>query len=204
MSENVKTDLLLASQSPRRRELLTQIGVQFCVVSVDVPELKALGEFPAGYVSRLALDKASAGYKHYKDEYNCPVLGADTIVVFRDEVLEKPSSKEHAQTILVSLSGSTHEVITAVAITNGLRTEQITCSTWVTFREISLAEIDAYWKTGEPRDKAGAYGIQGYASVFVKRIEGSYSNVVGLPLFETNQLLSQFEIPIWSSYLEDS
>lgn len=184
----------LASQSPRRRELLTQIGVDFTLVSVDVPEEKQANETALDYVERLAFDKSRAGAECYTD---APVLGSDTIVVLGEQVLEKPQSQEHAVQMLLALSGQTHQVMTAVAITLGERTECCYCISHVSFCDISEQEAIAYWQTGEPKDKAGSYGIQGLGAVFVKHLQGSYSAVVGLPLYETTQLLRSFNIPIW-------
>jgi septum formation protein len=187
-------DLLLASKSPRRRELLEQIGVRFGVLDVQVPELRAPSELPQDYVQRLASEKSQAGSLLRPD---LPVLGADTIVVLADQVLEKPATREEALAMLAQLSGSTHEVYTAIAITHGLRQARLLCCTEVTFREISPSEAERYWHTGEACDKAGGYGIQGMAAVFVANLRGSYSNVVGLPLMETQQLLARFNVSVW-------
>jgi septum formation protein len=194
--KNSTFDLFLASQSPRRRELLEQIGVRFSVVDVDVPEIKQTNESPADYVQRLAQSKAQAGWELNKTH---PTLGADTIVVLQDKVLEKPDSEAHAAEILQLLSGQTHQVITAVAIVNAEKTRVIVNVTDVSFRQISQPEIEDYWQSGEPRDKAGAYGIQGLGGIFVKAIRGSYSSVVGLPLYETASLLKEFDVPVWHS-----
>ncbi len=191
-------DIYLASQSPRRRELLLQIGVSFEVVDVDVPEEREANESPLDYVKRLAQTKAMAGLGVVDDK---PILGADTIVVLEqsDEpiILEKPRDKSHAIEMLMALSGGQHQVITAVAVCDKSRIDIRVNQTRVEFREISEQEASAYWLTGEPADKAGAYGIQGLGGVFVRRLEGSYSSVVGLPLFETTELLSLFDIPYW-------
>lgn len=192
MTESLK--LMLASQSPRRKELLTQIGVHFAVVAVDVPEVRAEGEAAEDYVQRLALSKARAGAEA------CPgtaTLGADTVVVLAGRVLEKPRDQGDAQAMLAALSGATHRVLTAVAICRDGEEQCLLCESRVTFRSISPAEAARYWETGEPRDKAGAYGIQGFGAVFVCHLDGSYSNVVGLPLAETYQLLQHFAIPVW-------
>lgn len=181
--------IYLASQSPRRRELLAQIGVSHEVVRVDVEECQARGELAADYVRRLSLDKAKAGAALKQDK---PVLGADTIVVLDGQVLEKPASEDEAIAMLLGLSGCTHQVMTAVSVV--YRHQQRTCvsTSSVRFREITEAEARQYWLSGEPQDKAGGYGIQGLGAVFVERIEGSYSGVVGLPLFETAALLEAF------------
>lgn len=187
-------DLLLASQSPRRQELLRQIGVRFAVLSVNVPEVPEAGEAPGEYVQRLALAKAAAGSDRHPQ---LPVLGADTVVVHRDRILEKPRDREHAVAMLMSLGGDTHRVLTGVALcVRGAQRVQVV-TTEVQFREISRAEAERYWQTGEPADKAGGYGIQGLGAVFVAHLAGSYSNVVGLPLTETQALLAQFDVPVW-------
>lgn len=188
-------DLLLASKSPRRRELLQQIGVRFDVLDVNVPERIDAHESAAQYVQRLAAQKSRAGTVLRAD---VPVLGADTIVVQDGAIVEKPRDKVHGLAMLAQLSGTTHQVYTAVAVTYKRRQEVTLCCSEVTFRDILPAEADRYWHTGEPQDKAGGYGIQGLAAVFVADLRGSYSNVVGLPLMETQQLLAQFDVPIWN------
>lgn len=187
-------DLYLASQSPRRRELLTQIGVIYTVLPVDVPEKRTPTEAPSEYVQRLALEKSHAGVVFAE---GVPVLGSDTIVVHRGQVLEKPSGREQAISMLMALSESSHEVMTAVAVSNRHKSRVKLNSTLVTFRRISEHEAASYWLTGEPRDKAGGYGIQGLGGVFVTAIKGSYSSVVGLPLADTAELLAEFGVPVW-------
>jgi septum formation protein len=187
-------DLLLASQSPRRQELLKQIGVRFAVIQVQVPEVHTAGESAADYVSRLALAKAGAGSEVRPD---LPVLGADTVVVHRGTILEKPRDREHAVAMLKQLSGATHQVLTGIAVAYGGRQQVRVVTSEVRFREIAQEEAERYWATGEPRDKAGGYGIQGMGAVFVAHLAGSYSNVVGLPLTETRALLAEFEVPVW-------
>lgn len=189
-------DLLLASKSPRRRELLQQIGVRFEVLDVNVPERRDAHESPQQYVQRLAAQKSRAGTVLRPD---VPVLGADTIVVQGERILEKPRDRDDALDMLARLSGSTHQVYTAVAVTRGQRQQVSVCRSEVTFRDILPEEAERYWHTGEARDKAGGYGIQGLAAVFVADLRGSYSNVVGLPLMETQQLLAQFDVPIWNA-----
>ena len=181
--------LYLASASPRRRELLTQLGYPFAVLSVHVPEEPAPGEAALAYVQRLAQDKALAGWRAC--EGRLPVLGSDTIVVLDDVILEKPSDEADALRMLSTLSGRTHQVMTAVALATQAGVDVRLVTTQVTFRSLTAAEIVEYWHTGEPADKAGAYGIQGIAGKFVSRIEGSYTAVVGLPLLETDLLLQQ-------------
>lgn len=189
------TALYLASQSPRRRELLTQIGVEFDLINVDVPEERQQDETPDDYVRRLALSKARAGAEIKHDK---PVLGADTIVVMGQRVLEKPTSAEAGINMLLSLSGQTHHVLSAVCVTFDGQAQTRLNSTQVRFRRITLSEAQRYWQTGEPCDKAGGYGIQGKGAVFVESINGSYSSVVGLPLLETSQLLRAFHVPVWN------
>lgn len=191
--------IVLASQSPRRRELLAQIGVPHEVVKVSVDESVLAGEEPLAYVQRVALSKAKAGVSHRSQRSlsALPVIGADTAVVIDGEILGKPNSQDHARQMLRRLSGNTHEVITSVALLTAATeaaecvTRQKTCVSQVTFREISDAEIAAYWATGEPLDKAGGYAIQGLGAVFVQQIMGSYSGVMGLPVYETAELLRQ-------------
>ena len=184
--------LILASQSPRRKELLKQLGYDFTCVPADIDESVLSSESPEQYVARLALAKAQAiAIKHHDDVV---VLGSDTSVVFGQHILGKPESLSDCHTMLAMLSGNTHEVVTAIAGVKGQRFEVVIVSTEVDFKTLSEKEITNYWHTGEPQDKAGAYGIQGIAGQFVKQIRGSYSAVVGLPLYETAQLLSAFGV----------
>ncbi|WP_347332755.1 Maf family protein [Marinimicrobium locisalis] len=195
------TDLYLASQSPRRRELLRQLGVSFECLALSVPEQRAADESPEAYVNRLALDKARAGWAHVREHRlpPAPVLGSDTIGVCQGQVLEKPLDREHALTMWGLMSGRAHEVMTAVALCDGERERSVLVRTHVFFRALTDAEMKAYWASGEPQDKAGGYGIQGLGGVFVERIEGSYSAVVGLPLAQTAELLNQFDLPWWGA-----
>ena len=186
--------LYLASSSPRRRSLLQQIGVHFVPVEVEIPEIRRRGEGPGEFVTRMALEKARAGRK-YLGFPRQPVLGADTVLVLDGEVLGKPRDRKHGLELLRRLSGRSHEVLSGVALVGEreqfrLQTSRVTC------REISRAERIAYWSTGEPADKAGAYGIQGVGAIFIAHLEGSYSGVMGLPLFETTELLAAFGISI--------
>ncbi|WP_194789022.1 Maf family protein [Pseudomonas sp. UFMG81] len=187
--------LYLASGSPRRRELLTQIGVPFTVVSAPIDETPLPGEAPAAYVERLAQAKAVAGFA--QTDGTGVVLGADTTVVLDDDILGKPEDREHFLAMLGDLSKREHQVLTAVALTDGQRSISRCITTTVRFRAISFEEALRYWASGEPLDKAGGYAIQGLGAVFVSGIEGSYSAVVGLPLSETAELLEQFAIPCW-------
>ncbi|HIE5389117.1 TPA: Maf family protein [Enterobacter cancerogenus] len=184
------TSLYLASGSPRRQELLTQLGVSFERIVTGIEEMRAQGESAQQYVSRLAREKAQAGVAQAPRDL--PVLGADTIVILNGEVLEKPHDTEHAARMLRSMSGQTHRVMTAVALADSQNVLDCLVVTDVTFRVITDDEIAAYIASGEPMDKAGAYGIQGLGGCFVRKINGSYHAVVGLPLVETYELLSNF------------
>lgn len=191
--------LYLASGSPRRRELLTQIAVPFLTQIAPIDENALPGESPIAYVERLALSKAQAGLAALTDTANAVVLGADTAVVLDGRILGKPTDRADALATLSDLSGRTHEVLTAVALVSRERQVSRVVTSQVTFRALSQAEIEAYWASGEPQDKAGCYGIQGLAAVFVSQLQGSYSAVVGLPLCETAALLAEFAIPCWQS-----
>ena len=186
-------DILLASQSPRRRELLRQIGVDFVVLPVTIDETPLRGETPEACVQRLALEKARTGRATQSAASQLPVMGADTLVVAGDAVLGKPANRGAAIEMLQLLSDSTHRVITAVALAGD---HEAVCmhTSHVTFRTLTARECEAYWETGEPQDKAGAYAVQGLAALFITRLEGSYSGVVGLPLYETATLLQEFGI----------
>jgi septum formation protein len=183
--------IFLASRSPRRRELLTQIGVRFAVLDTDCDETRHPGEHPEDYVLRLALEKARRARAALPPEERRPVLGADTAVVLDEHILGKPADPEESLAMLRRLSGRSHRVLTAVALiaADGARTDL--CESRVTFRTLSDDECRGYWATGEPRDKAGGYGIQGLGAVFIAALNGSYSGVMGLPLFETARLLGQ-------------
>lgn len=181
--------VLLASGSPRRQELLQQIGVDFDRVVVDVAEIRQPGETPESFVVRVAGDKAAAGRQQRLDDPR-PVIGADTAVVLGNQVFGKPQDYDHAAEMLRALSGVTHQVLSAVVVVPQQGEPLLAvCASDVTFRAISEAEISAYWQTGEPLGKAGGYAIQGRAALFVERLVGSYSAVMGLPLFETARLL---------------
>lgn len=189
--------LRLASASPRRRDLLASIGLDAVrdieIAPVDIDETPLDGEAPAAYVMRLARAKAEAGGRNSR----LPTLGSDTAVVLDERILGKPSSREHAREMLESLAGRAHVVMTAVAVTGPCGMLTTCVSTRVVMRSLSAREIAAYWATGEPADKAGGYAVQGRAAMFVERIEGSYSGVVGLPLFETAELLRRQGISLW-------
>ena len=187
-------DLYLASASPRRRELLQQIGVRLRLLPVEVPEHPERDEAPGVFVKRVALAKARAGVATLQADDAHAVLGADTAVVVDGEIFGKPRDKAHGVQMLTRLAGKTHQVMSAVALmTQELKVVRLRI-TEVTFSDLSSEQIEAYWESGECHDKAGAYAIQGRAAVFIKDIKGSYSAVMGLPLYETAAILHQFGI----------
>ena len=181
----------LASASPRRSELLRQLGLRFDVTPAEIDETPLTGELPETYVERVARAKAAAAWASLR-EPDAPVLAADTAVIVDDRILGKPADEADAAAMLTALSGRDHEVLTAVAVRDAAREDVAVNRTTVTFRAIGSDEIAAYWRSGEPAGKAGGYAIQGLAAVFVVGIRGSYSGVMGLPLFETAQLLAGF------------
>ncbi|MDX1633872.1 MAG: nucleoside triphosphate pyrophosphatase [Marinobacter sp.] len=189
--------IILASASPRRAELLSQIGLPFTVAPVDIDETPGADELPAHYVERLARQKAAAGLAHAASPDSL-VLGSDTTVVCDERILAKPATVEEAAAMLASLSGRSHRVMTAVALAGEHGCYARLVITEVRFRNLEEAEILAYCATGEPMDKAGGYGIQGRGGLFVAGLWGSYSAVVGLPLEETGQLLAEAGQPVWS------
>ncbi|MDH3576727.1 MAG: Maf family protein [Gammaproteobacteria bacterium] len=184
--------LCLASSSPRRQEILKALGLEFSVKAIEVDEDRLADETPEQMVVRLATAKASAA----EMEASCLVIGSDTVVVLGDEVLGKPRDRDEAVAMLLRLSGRRHFVLTGVALRGPDGVQTALSSTEVCFREISRDEARAYWHSGEPRDKAGAYGIQGLGGAFVEAIKGSYSGVVGLPVFETARLLQDAGIDV--------
>lgn len=186
--------LYLASQSPRRRQLLEQIGELFEVIHVDVPELRADDESPAQYVSRVARDKARAGLATLVDVAGQRVIGADTEVVLNDEVFGKPVDADAAAAMLRRLSGRTHTVISAIWLVSTERETSASCLSQVRFALLDEPTIAAYVATGEPFGKAGAYAIQGRGASLIEHLQGSYSGVMGLPLFETARLLAGEDI----------
>jgi len=188
--------LILASASPRRKELLEQIGVQFSVHAMDIDESVLEDETPSAYVERLAREKASAAQVQFPDAV---VLAADTTVTLGDQILGKPQSREDAVAMLNALSGETHRVMTGVALSSAEGVFSRCVTTEVTFKPLPEELIERYVDTGEPMDKAGAYGIQGKAAVLVNDIRGSYSNVVGLPLAETAELLEAGQVAFWQT-----
>lgn len=188
--------LRLASVSPRRRELLTQIGVSHLVTGAHIDESHHPGERPHDYVQRMARTKARAVWEQ---DASLPVLGADTTVVLDGQVFGKPADRADAQRMLGLLSGRTHEVLTAVALASKEGLSMRVSVSAVRFRPLSADEIGAYWETGEPCDKAGAYAIQGLGAVFIESLTGSFSGVMGLPLFETSLLLREAGVPCWGT-----
>lgn len=188
--------LILASASPRRRELLAQMRVDFVVQTSNIAEDVAPGETPEQYVQRVALDKARAVAAHLPPGDPRPVLGADTEVVLDGTVLGKPADRAAGLVMLERLSGRSHEVLSAVALVQGGRAAVRVNRSVVTFRFTTPEERERYWSTGEPADKAGGYAVQGLGAVFIERIEGSYSGVMGLPIFETAELLREFDIDV--------
>jgi septum formation protein len=185
-------DVCLASSSPRRRELLQQIGIRFRQLPVAVDETPRPDEDAGVYTMRMAVDKAAAGRRQAGFSRDIPVLAADTAVVLDREILGKPRDRDHGLSMLRALSGRTHSVMSAVALDIDGRQQSRLQHSRVRFRALEQHEIDDYWRTGEPVDKAGGYGIQGRAAVFVEHLEGSYSGVMGLPLYETWDLLRDF------------
>lgn len=191
-----KLPLFLASQSPRRRELLTQVGISFDVLAVDIDETIQKNEIPEDYVTRLAKEKALAGWNTNKTKIKA-VLGSDTAVVINNEILGKPKNNADAKRMLGLLSGKTHQVMTSVALAvaygNSTQPEliSVTSVSNVTFKKLSSAEIQEYVYSGECDDKAGSYAIQGLAAAFITHLSGSYSGVMGLPLYETIELLNK-------------
>ncbi len=183
--------IILASASPRRCELLTQIGIRVKVHPVDIDETQKHNEPVMAYVQRLAMEKAQRGFDTIKNQKKLPVLGADTIVEINGFILGKPENRQQAKKMLQQLSAQKHTVHTSVAIVTKEKSFIDTSSSQVVFTALEDQEIDLYLATGEADDKAGSYAIQGIAAQFIKNINGSFSGVMGLPLFETAQLLKQ-------------
>lgn len=197
------TDLVLASASPRRADLLKQIGVRFIRRPANIDETPRRAELPYDYVKRMACTKADVVYKRLQSSpretalRTVPVLGADTIVVSAGDLYAKPSGREDAIDTLLALSGCCHQVLSAVALRNDAGTESLVSETTVCFNDLDREQCERYWATGEPVGKAGAYAIQGLGAAFVKSIAGSYSGVVGLPLAETVSLLEKYGVAYW-------
>lgn len=183
--------IALASSSPRRRELLTLLNVPFEQITADIDETPRPQEDASRYVLRLAEAKARAGAGRI--DYRLPVLGADTIVVAQQQLLGKPQDYADFCRMMSLLSGNRHQVLTAVAIVTAQHCYRVTVQTEVFFRTLTAEDIEHYWLSGEPQDKAGGYGIQGNGGRFIERINGSYTAVVGLPLCETEQLLRRLQ-----------
>jgi septum formation protein len=196
MKTAIPATLCLASVSPRRRELLTQIGVRYLVEAADIDETVRPGEPAGDYVTRMARDKALTVRAR---GMALPVLAADTTVVVDEAICGKPRGEADCVAMLQRLSGRTHQVLTAVALAGASGVEQRLSTSTVRFRRLSAAECVAYWRGGEPRDKAGGYAIQGHGAVFIEHLSGSYSGVMGLPLFETAQLLHAAGVPCGES-----
>ncbi len=193
-------DIHLASSSPRRHEILTAMGLRFTAAGVDIDETRYEGEPVADMVVRLAIAKAAAARENL--DQSLPIIGADTAVVIGDQVLGKPGSQDEAVQMLASLSGRSHTVLTGVALDYAGVVRTTTSLTKVRFREISPDEAQSYWQSGEPLDKAGAYAVQGIAGIFVEELSGSYSGVVGLPVFETAALLADAGLEVLSRHPE--
>jgi septum formation protein len=199
MNRTPPTGLYLASGSPRRRELLRQLGVHFQLVSAPVDETPAPQEDAARYVQRLAALKAGAGWDGLDPARRAPVLGADTTVLLDGRILGKPAGPAALAEMLALLSGRTHTVLTGIALRTGRGLTERLSRSEVTFCRIDAAAAGDYWDTGEPADKAGGYAIQGFGARFVQHLSGSFSGVMGLPLFETAQLLDEAGVPLWQS-----
>jgi len=187
------TQLILASSSPRRAELLTQLAVNYQVCHVDIDETPFKNELPLNYVQRIAAEKSAASVNLQNSEL--PILAADTTVVLNNQIMGKPENQQQAAQMLSRLSATTHQVYSAISLRGQQHWQRVNI-TDVTFRVIEPFEMAAYWKTSEPGDKAGGYAIQGLGSIFIKSIKGSFSAVMGLPLFETAELLTKQGIKI--------
>lgn len=194
-----KPTIYLASASPRRGQLLTQIGVPFERFACDIDETPHPGEAPRDYVVRLAREKAAAALERLaaSGAEARLVLAADTTVTLDGEILGKPADAAEARAMLARLSGTVHQAMTGVAVAGGGRVETALSVSDVTFRVLDAAEIDAYVASGEPMDKAGSYGLQGLGGVLVAELRGSFSGVIGLPLVETVELLRRHDYPFW-------
>lgn len=183
-------NLILASSSPRRKELLQQLGFQFEMMSPNIDESILVDENVETYVLRLARTKAQAVLFDHPHRI---ILAADTTLALDDQIIGKPKNKQHAFEIWSALSGRKHDVLTGICVATDQKIESMVVRTCVEFQKLSQSDMESYWATGEPMGKAGAYAIQGIAAQYIPRIEGSYSNVVGLPLYETRQLLNQID-----------
>jgi septum formation protein len=199
IQQEQKPVLRLASASPRRRQLLELIGVPHLVTPADIDETPRDSERADYYVMRLAREKAEAIWAHHKD---LPVLAADTTVVVDQEILGKPESEDDALEMLTKLSGREHVVHTGIALRTAQAVNVGISTTRVTFAPLTEAQVRAYWASGEPRGKAGAYAIQGLGAVFVSNISGSYTGVMGLPLYATAEMLRAQGVPVWHGALD--
>ena len=189
--------LLLASASPRRSELLQQIGVTFERLQAECEEIHRPQESAEDYVCRVALDKARAGYQLVADR-GLPVLGADTAVIVDHHILGKPRDQQHAAEMMRLLSAREHRVLSAVAMVSAQQEKVILQESRVRMRRISEKEMQDYWRSGEPQGKAGGYAVQGLGAIFIEHIAGSYSGIMGLPIYETVQLLQTFGVDVLS------
>lgn len=185
--------IYLASKSPRRQELLQQIGIDFELVAVEIDESPLPGESAESYVKRMAIEKSSHAWQ---DHMNKPLLSADTTVVVEGNILGKPTDEADFKNMMKQLSGQTHKVMTAIAVTLDGKTDSKTSISEVSFRHLTEMEIHRYWQSGEPHDKAGGYAVQGLGAIFIEQISGSYSGIMGLPLFETAELLQAFGVTV--------
>jgi len=189
------SQLILASASPRRRQILLDLGVKFSIRAADIDESVLNNESAADYVCRLAREKSQKIFD--LSDKSAAVLGSDTSVVLDGEILGKPESKADAIQMLMSLSGRWHEVVTAVAVVDAEQQHALIVVSKVQFCQLDEQMCESYWQTGEPSDKAGSYAVQGIGARFVKQIQGSHSAIVGLPVVETAELLAKFNIPTW-------
>ncbi|REL28155.1 septum formation inhibitor Maf [Thalassotalea euphylliae] len=192
-----QTKLILASQSPRRKALLAQLGYEFTCLPTDIDESVQSGESARDYVHRLAIAKAQTALEQASEQHTngeLVVLGSDTTVVFNDHILGKPEHFEDFNRMMTMLSGQCHQVLTSIAAVSESKAQAQVIATDVWFKQLSSKEISDYWQTGEPQDKAGGYGIQGIGGQFVSKLDGSFFAVMGLPLYETSLLLNQFGV----------
>jgi septum formation protein len=195
MTNQITPQIILASASPRRAELLRQLNLSYLVEMTDIDETPYPHETPADYVTRLSQQKALTAQEKLKS--SLPILAADTVVVLNHTIMGKPADDDHAIAMLQQLSNQMHYVLTAITLV-GKKRQQALSTTSVFFKALRLSEIIQYVKTGEPMGKAGSYAIQGLGSCFIERIQGSYSGVMGLPLFETSELLAHEGIEVLS------
>jgi septum formation protein len=192
----MQKSLILASTSPRRADLLTQLGYTFSVYAVDIDESPLPNELPMPLVSRLATEKAKAALCHPQLDKSSVILAADTLISLDNKPLGKPVNQADSERILSLLSNRSHQVLTSICVATLEACETLCIQTNVHFAALTKEQMQAYWQSGEPQDKAGSYAIQGIGGQFVKRIDGSYSAVVGLPLYETAQLLKKFGVAV--------